>query len=244
MIETAILLAAGEGSRLRAAAPLKPLCMVGGRSLLGHALCGLAEAGLKRAVIVLGYGAERIEAHIAAHPWPLAVETVRTDDHRKPNGVSVLAAEPLVGGEDALLAMCDHLVEPELYRRTAQAGASAGTRLAIDRRIGSDWVDLDDVTRVQTDGERIVAIGKGLEPYDCFDTGVFAIGPALFAALRGLEAPSLTEGMRVLADRGTALTLDCGDLNWIDVDDQWALDKARLWHGTLEPERRAGIQAA
>lgn len=231
MIETAILLAAGEGSRLRSAVPFKPLCPVAGQPLLAHALSGLAEAGLERAVIVLGYGAEEIEAHIAAQAWPIAVETVRVDSYRKPNGASVLAAEQLVGNEEAVLAMCDHLVEPGLYRRMAQAGAGAGARLGIDRRIKSDWVDLDDVTRVQTAGDQIVAIGKHLEPYDCFDTGVFAIGPALFATLQELEAPSLTEGIRLLAARGTALTVDCSDLEWIDVDDPSALGKAERWRG-------------
>jgi 1L-myo-inositol 1-phosphate cytidylyltransferase len=244
MISTAILLAAGEGSRLRSAAPFKPLCEVAGRSLLGHALDGLGEAGLKRVVVVLGYGADQIAAHIAEHRWAVAVETVRTSDYRLPNGTSVLAAEPLVGSEDALLAMCDHFVEPALYRLVAQAGASGGARLGIDRRIDNDSIDLEDVTRVRTAGDRIVAIGKGLVPYDCFDTGVFAIAPSLFEALRGLESPSLTEGMRVLAAEGTALTVDCGDLGWIDVDDGPALEKAeslaRSASGCADIRRRSG----
>jgi len=229
MITTAILLAAGEGSRLRSAAASKPLCPVGGKPLIEHAIGNLAAAGLTRVVVVLGYEAERIEAHLAARPWPIAVETVRTPDHKQPNGVSVLAAEAVVAGEPALLAMCDHLVDPALYARVAQAGAGAGARLAIDRNIESDLVDLDDVTAVRTEGEAIVAIGKHLPDYDCFDTGVFAIGPALFAALNSLESPSLTEGMRVLAAQGAALTIDCTDLGWIDVDDQAALDKAEDW---------------
>lgn len=180
-------------------------------------------------MVVLGYEADRIEAHLAARHWPIAVETVRTSDHRLPNGVSVLAAEAAVAGEDAVLAMCDHLVEPALYARVAQAGTGGGARLAIDRRITSDLVDLDDVTCVRTEGDAIVAIGKHLADYDAFDTGVFAIGPALFAALNSLPAPSLTEGMRVLAAHGTALTIDCSDLDWIDVDDPAALDKAEVW---------------
>jgi choline kinase len=236
VIETAILLAAGEGSRLRSAAPLKPLCTVGGRTLLAHAIFGLAEAGLTRAVVVLGYGADHIDAHIAARSWPIKVETIGVEDHRKPNGTSVLAAQHHVTSGEALLAMCDHLVDPALYRRMAQAGAAGNARLAIDRRIESDWVDPNDVTRVQTADDRIVAIGKGLDVYDCFDTGVFAAGPGLFAALRELDAPSLTEGMRVLARQGTALTADCSDLDWIDVDDQSALDKAERWCG--RPDRR------
>lgn len=241
MISTAILLAAGEGSRLRSAAAVKPLCTVAGRSLLAHALEGLAKAGMSRAVVVIGYGGDQIAAHIAARPWPLAVETVVNSDYRSPNGTSVLAAEPLVGGEDTLLAMCDHLVEPALYRRVAEAGASEGARLGIDRRIDSGWVDLDDVTRVRTAGDQIVAIGKGLVAYDCFDTGVFAIGPALFSVLHRIDAPSLTEGMRSLAADGRALIVDCGDLGWIDVDDQAALDKAECL-GELDLKRASSAR--
>jgi choline kinase len=229
MIDTAILLAAGEGSRLRAAAASKPLCPVGGKPLIAHAIHGFAAAGLARVVVVLGYEADRIEAYLAADSWPIAVETVRTADHRQPNGVSVLAAEGALAGGEAVLAMCDHLVDPALYARVARAGAGRGARLAIDRRIHSDLVDLDDVTCVRTQGETIVAIGKHLPDYDCFDTGVFAIGPGLFAALNSLPAPSLTEGMRVLAAQGTATTIDCSDLGWIDVDDPAALGKAEEW---------------
>jgi 1L-myo-inositol 1-phosphate cytidylyltransferase len=242
MIETAILLAAGEGSRLRSAAQLKPLCSVAGRSLLEHAVSGLADAGLNRVVVVIGYGADRIAAHIEAHSWPIAVETVRTDDYRKPNGTSVLAAAPLVGNEEALLAMCDHLVEADLYRRVALAGASGGARLGVDRRIESGWVDLEDVTRVRTVDERIVDIGKGLDAYDCFDTGVFAIGPGLFEALGRLEFPSLSDGMRALAAEGAALTIDCGELGWIDVDDQRALEMAECWAAATSHAQNAHME--
>ena len=242
MIETAILLAAGEGSRLRSAAQLKPLCSVAGRSLLGHAVSGLADAGLKRVVVVIGYGADQIAAHIEARSWPIAVETIKTDDYRKPNGTSVLAAAPSVENEEALLAMCDHLVEPDLYRRVALAGAAGSARLGVDRRIESGWVDLEDVTRVRTADERVVDIGKGLATYDCFDTGVFAIGPVLFEALRRLEFPSLTDGMRALAAEGAALTVDCGELGWIDIDDESGLEKAQCWATVTSPALNAHVE--
>ena len=91
----------------------------------------------------------------------------------------------------------------------------------------------DDVTCVATDGDRIVAIGKGLEPHDCYDTGVFAIGPALFATRwRRSTSPSLTEGVRLLAAQGLARIVDCSDLDWIDVDDAPALAKAEAWMAT------------
>lgn len=229
MIETAVLLAAGHGSRLRGAAPVKPLCAVGGRTLIDHALARLAEAGMRRVIVVLGYEGERIADHLAAATPPLAVEIVRTPDPDLPNGVSALAAADAVGGAEALLVMCDHLVEPALYARVAAAGAGGGVCLGIDRRLAHPWVDDDDVTRVLTDGDRIVELGKGLERYDAHDTGVFAVGPALFAALATLPSPSLTEGVRILAADGRARVVDCSGLEWIDVDDAPALAKAEAW---------------
>ena len=228
MIETAVILAAGEGSRLRASAPYKPLCPVAGRPLIAHALEGLAEAGLKRAIVTLSYGRDAIEAYLASRAWPLHVETVLAD-HREPNGVSVLAATDALTGQDAVLAMCDHLVLPALYRRMATAGSGNGLRLGIDRRLGHPWVDPEDVTCVATNGSAIVAIGKGLEPHDAYDTGVFAISSKLGAALATLASPSLTEGVRMLAAQDRAETVDCSDIDWIDVDDAAALAHAERW---------------
>lgn len=236
-IRTAVILAAGEGSRLRESAASKPLCPVAGRPLIDHALAGLAEAGMTRVIVVLGYRGAEIAAHLALRRQPLAVD-IAWSDPLLPNGVSVLAAARLLGEEQALLLMCDHLVDPALYARVARAHAGSGLTLGIDRRLGHAWIDPLDVTCVATEsesgvGDRIVAIGKGLEPHDAYDTGVFAIGPKLVAALRTLDAPSLTEGVRLLAATGDARVVDCSDLDWIDVDDAPALAKAERWRGSL-----------
>ena len=82
VITTAIILAAGMGTRLRDKAVSKPLCEVAGKPLIDHALERLAAAGLTRAIVVTGYEAERIEAHLD-RPQPLAVETVRTRDWQR-----------------------------------------------------------------------------------------------------------------------------------------------------------------
>lgn len=233
MIDTAILLAAGEGSRLRALAPYKPLCVVAGRTLLEHAITGFAAAGIRRVIVVLGYGADAIAASLATRDWPVAVETVMSADYRKPNGVSVLAAEAATQGGEALLAMCDHLVDPALYRRLATVGAQGGLTLGIDRLLDQEAVDMEDVTRVETSGDSIVAIGKGIDIFDCFDTGVFAIGPALFEALKRFDAPSLSAGVGYLAGQGLAHVADCTGITWIDVDDPKAHVFAERWAGAL-----------
>lgn len=232
MIDTCVILAAGAGTRLRDAAESKPLCEVAGKPLIDHAIERLARAGITRVIVTTGYRAEAIEAHLAARDWPVTVETARTADWRQPNGVSALAAASLLDGAETLLVMCDHLVDPALYARMAQAGAGAGLRLGVDRRLGHPWVDPLDVTFVATSGERIVAIGKEMEPHDCYDTGVFAVGPAFFTALSTLDSPSITEAVRALIAKDSALTVDCSDLDWIDVDDPKALAAANIWAST------------
>jgi choline kinase len=225
-IRTAIILAAGAGSRLRALEPYKPLCKVGGKPLIDHAIENLSRAGIERVIVVTGYGGDVILEHLNGRNWPAQVDIASSPDWRLPNGVSARAAAPLLDGEAALMVMCDHLVDPTLYERVRLARTGEGLRLGIDRRLGHPWVDPDDVTCVRTDGDRIVAIGKGLEPHDAYDTGVFALGPAFFKEIEGLEAPSVSEAVLRMASRGAAGTVDCSDLRWIDVDDPAALAKA------------------
>ena len=225
-IDTAVVLAAGAGSRLQGRSSSKPLCPVAGKPLIDHAIDGLARSGIRRTIVVTGYAADAVEEHLAARAWPVEIFLARTPDWQLPNGVSALAAAPLVGDAAALLVMCDHLVDPRLYDRLRTAGADDGLRLGIDRRLGHVWVDPADVTCVKTDGARILAIGKGLEPHDAYDTGIFAVAPSFFEALAKLEAPSLTDGVRRCAETGAAGTVDCSDLDWIDIDDPAALANA------------------
>jgi bifunctional UDP-N-acetylglucosamine pyrophosphorylase/glucosamine-1-phosphate N-acetyltransferase len=54
-----VVLAAGEGKRMRSSRP-KPLHLLCGRAMLLHVLDRVAELGADRAVVVVGHGAERV----------------------------------------------------------------------------------------------------------------------------------------------------------------------------------------
>src|SRR3546814_6255333 len=99
----------------------------------------------------------------------------------------------------------------DLYRRMAEAGAGQGLRLGVDRRLGHPWIDPDDVTCVEADGTRIVAIGKGIEPHNAYDTGVFAVTTPFFDVLERLESPSISMAVGVLAEYRRADTVDCSE---------------------------------
>ena len=56
---SAIVLAAGEGTRMRSDRP-KPLHLICGRPMVMHVLYSLAELEVSRSVVVVGHGAERV----------------------------------------------------------------------------------------------------------------------------------------------------------------------------------------
>ena len=222
----ALILAAGEGSRLRPAADCKPLALVAGLPLLEHVVRRAASGGVDEVTLVTGHQAGRIESFAADLDARLgiAMHCVRIADWSLPNGHSLLAGAATIPG-DYLLMMSDHLFDPAVVGRLVAAGrGEAGLVLAVDRNLRGPLLDLDDATKVETgpDG-RIVRIGKTIERYDAIDTGLFLAGPALAEAVRAAiaegAAGSLSDGVQRLADRGAAATLDVTGSQWIDVDD-------------------------
>ncbi|RGP40817.1 UDP-N-acetylglucosamine diphosphorylase [Altererythrobacter insulae] len=70
--DTAMILAAGLGKRMRplTASQPKPLVRVAGKPLIDHALDRLKEAGVAKAVVNVHYLADALEAHIVDRPIP------------------------------------------------------------------------------------------------------------------------------------------------------------------------------
>ena len=66
---SAIVLAAGEGTRMRSTRP-KPLHLLCGRAMVLYVLDSLRECEVRRAVVVVGHGAERVTKKLqAAAGW-------------------------------------------------------------------------------------------------------------------------------------------------------------------------------
>ena len=58
-----VVLAAGEGTRMKSARP-KVLHGFAGRSLLGHVLAASASLDAERTIVVIGHGRDDVQAHL------------------------------------------------------------------------------------------------------------------------------------------------------------------------------------
>ncbi|WEK43008.1 MAG: NTP transferase domain-containing protein [Candidatus Sphingomonas colombiensis] len=223
----ALIVAAGYGSRLRAVSPSKPLTPVAGVPLIARVIAAARAGGATGSTVVTGHEADAVESYL--HSLDPAITCVRTRDWSLANGHSVLTGADAIGPAQHLLMMADHLFDPAIVK-CAIAAPEAPLTLAIDRRLDNPLVDLDDVTRVRTDGDAIVAIGKHLADYDAFDCGVFSVDGRFHDALRASIATggngSISAGVEALATNGGARVTDVGDAWWLDVDDPKALAQA------------------
>ena len=222
---TGIVLAAGFGSRLEGSSDetdLKPLTPVGGVPLLHRTVRSLQLAGCRRVVVVVGHGADEVQAGVRPHfNGSLDLRCVVNERYDLSNGVSVLAARDAVDGA-FVLTMADHVFSDDVMRlASSHTPPSEGATLLVDYDIDGVF-DLDDATKVREEDGRIVAIGKQIADYNCIDTGLFVCTEALMDALADVFEErgdaSLSDGVQRLAAAGRMTVLDIGDGFWQDVD--------------------------
>lgn len=222
-VSKAVILAAGNGDRFQNPTHdsklLQPLL---GRPILLRTIDAAHEAGIRDFSIVVGYQADRVRALAeSGRPAGTRMDFVINPEWRLENGVSALAARPLIGRERFALLMGDHVFEPQVLQRMLRLEVEPDeSLLAIDARPVTRE-QADEATKVRREGSRIVAIGKGLADFDALDTGVFVFSPALFDALeraRALGDTTLSGGVRQLAARGLMRGVEIGDAAWCDID--------------------------
>jgi bifunctional UDP-N-acetylglucosamine pyrophosphorylase/glucosamine-1-phosphate N-acetyltransferase len=113
-----IVLAAGQGKRMRSSRP-KILHPLAGRPLLGHVLASAGVLSPRRTVVVHGHGAEEVRAAFDAAKveWVPQAQQLGT-------GHAVRQAMPLISGDAEVLILYGDvpLVRPETLRRLAAAG--------------------------------------------------------------------------------------------------------------------------
>lgn len=109
--ETAMVMAAGLGKRMRplTATRPKPLVEVAGKPLIDHVLDRLRSAGIRRAVVNVHYMADAMEAHLKARAGDL--DMIVSDERAQlmETGGGLVKARDLLGDEPILCVNSDNL---------------------------------------------------------------------------------------------------------------------------------------
>ena len=227
-----LIIAAGKGSRLHRQGDVKPLIPILGLPLIERVIRSAIEAGADEFFVVTGYQEERLRSFLSGLTSRLErrITPIFNREWVKENGLSVLKAKEYLQ-EPFLLLMSDHLFDPAIVRNIAKLELPEDKIvLGVDGDTCNSAVDMEDVTRVKTQNGKILDIGKGLNDFNGFDTGIFLCNPAIFSALeqsaKDSGDTSLSGAVRILAAEGKAEAFEIGGRFWIDVDDPAAFQRA------------------
>lgn len=232
-MEKCLIIAAGSGSRLRYKGNSKPLVPILGIPLIERVIRTVKQAGIDSFCVVTGHNGEKVRFFLDDLASRLCVSIIHVvnEDWKEGNGLSVLKARESMGKEKFLLLMSDHLFDRTLLSNLEKhLPVDGGVTLAVDLNTANPLVDMEDVTRIKCDSQRLHAIGKDLDKFNGFDTGIFYCTSALFDALewsqRENNDTSLSGGIRHLADVGNVNVYNVNGKFWIDVDDKPAFKRA------------------
>lgn len=231
----AVILAAGEGTRLRPLTEDRPKCLVpfAGRPLLEWQLAALGRAGVDDVTIVTGYRADAIT---------VGTRRVHNERYADTNMVASLmcARAQFDGTDDVLVAYGDIVYEPRLV--TALAATRSGVGVVVDRRWQQLWDlrmedPLADAETLRCDADGYL-IELGRRPTDLADIEAQYVGLILvraafatewcdrFDALdphgryegRDRDHMFMTAYLQLLVDAGVAVDAVGVDGGWFEVD--------------------------
>jgi choline kinase len=235
-----MVLAAGAGRRLESLTQDLPKTLLpvdGERTILDIALGNLRRAGMDDVVVVTGYAAERVAERQAAleAEHGVRLELVYNAKAEEWNNAYSLwcAREHFARG--VLLCNGDTVHPPEVEQRLLAGRGHAELVLALDdaKPLGEEEMKV-----LLTDEGLLRGINKAHDPAEAAGEyiGLTLIEPAAADGLtEALEAtwerdPGLyyEDGFQEYADRGGRVGVaSVGGLEWVEVDDQADLERAR-----------------
>jgi dTDP-glucose pyrophosphorylase len=223
-IDTAVVLAAGRGSRMGAltAATPKPLLTVAGRAIAARILAGLGRAGVRRAVVVTGYLGDQVEAALGDGRALGVALSYRRQPTPDGTARALLLAEPLIGGVPFVVSWGDILVPTAFYATFLDAFARqpCAAQLAVNA-VDDPWrgaaVYVGEHGRVQRLEEKPP---RGASTTGWNNAGIMAFAPSVFDYARRL-APS-ARGEYELPQAVAQMVRDGCDVRAVAVPGPWS----------------------
>jgi glucose-1-phosphate thymidylyltransferase len=177
-IDTAVVLAAGEGSRL---APLteyrpKPMLPAVNRPILEYVLDALVEAGIDHVHLVVGYRAPRVQSHFGSHYRGHEL-TYHHQETRLGSGHALLQARDAVD-EDFLVVNGDEVTAGRMVQSVVEAHDA--DRLATLSVVESEEARHYGAVRLRGTAVEEFVERPGEGDYRLLNAGIYAFDAAIF----------------------------------------------------------------
>jgi UDP-N-acetylglucosamine diphosphorylase/glucosamine-1-phosphate N-acetyltransferase len=242
-VTKAVILAAGEGSRMRPLTYTRPKVMLPllNKPILEHLVVEMRQAGINQFFFVVGYKNEIIKDYFGdGAAWQANIQYLY-QTQQLGTADALRAAERLID-EDFLLANGDVIID---HNDIVEAIAHRGNTLSV--------IELPDVTGmgvVEVDKERVVRLHEKVAdpPSHLANAGLYVFTPAIFSAIAetGKSARGeyeITESIQKIIDRGELVKYHKIG-HWRDLSYPWHLlitneemlrDLKSSFEGEIEP---------
>lgn len=261
---SAIVLAAGEGTRMRSSRP-KPLHLLCGKAMVLYVLDSLGDLTLDRAVVVVGHGAERVTKKLSESAADLPLEFVEQTVQRGTGDAVAVALtafpddsldDPDDGGDVLVLPGDTPLLRRSTIVSLVEAHRASRAAATVLTAVVTDPTGYGRVVRGK-DGH----VARIVEHRDASpdELDIAEINTSIYCFRRSFLAPALrrvtpdndqgeyylTDVVAVLSDAGhTVAAVECDDeLETSGVNDrpQLAVAEEELRYRTNEAWLRAGV---
>jgi glucose-1-phosphate thymidylyltransferase len=245
-INSGVVLAAGEGERLR---PLtqnrpKPMLSAGTRPILAHVLDALVNAGIDDLHIVVGYNRDRVQNHFGSTYRNRRI-TYHVEDKQLGTGHAVLQVGDTID-EDFVVINGDELVRNEVIADVIEAHSmdTVATMSVLESEQAAEF------GAVRLDGDRVTELVEKPKTggYRLLNRGVYAFGPSIFRTIRAIDSDGelrLTDAIAAQIDAGNEVRGVQTNSLWEAATYPWdllAVNAQVLTQGWVpQPEQDSGV---
>ncbi len=241
-ITKAVILAAGEGSRMRPLTYTRPKVMlpIANRPILEHLLLEMIEAGIRELYFIVGYHDEQIREYFGnGSKWGVNIQYC---NQRKQLGTAdALRMVESFLNEDFLMANGDIIVDHQEIQHLTQQNGHAMSVIEMAEVAGLGVIEVKD--------GQVVRIYEKMAnpPSHLANAGLYRFSPEIFKAIaKTPKSPrgeyEITDSIQMLIDSGQPVYFQTIG-RWLDLSYPWDLLAANeKLLAELKPQRSGEIE--
>jgi UDP-N-acetylglucosamine diphosphorylase/glucosamine-1-phosphate N-acetyltransferase len=238
----AIILAAGEGNRMRPLTYTRPKVMlpIANRPIIEHLIIEAKEAGIKEFILVVGYHDEQVRAYFAnGEKWSVNISYA---NQRRQLGTAdaINMVEGMIDG-NFLVMNGDIIVKQKDLKELVAAKRNTISVIKVTDSKGLGMIEVKE--------SRATKIYEKVEnpPSDLANTGVYLFTPDIFHAIAKTPTSprgeyEITSSLQMLINEG--IEVGCHQLSyWLDLSYPWHLLSANeVILSSMKPEIHGDVE--